>query len=582
MKYIIKKGLLLFTITSLFFSCIRKKDFELSKVKWDDITPAWGLPLVNSTLTIDQALNKNNSSLIIQRDLDGFITFIYLDTVYSPNGSLLLDKFKLLIPTIHEGISIGTIPLMPPPNTSIPNLPVFNGTFEFVLDSVESIKKITFKDGLLKIQPKSLIKHNLSFKLTIPNLKNAFGTPFSTQIELFYKKPTIPTLSQQIQQKLNGYSISPNGGVNTVGYIIDNLKITTLSDAGTISNPIASSDSITVDISFEDLLLKSIEGKMAPIHLTGIPSGETVINAFDNALSGNISFEDPSINFTFENSFGLSPKIRIDSARMQYAYSYKYKDLKVNSSLMEIPGLTTINPATTLGMFTKTPTIIIGRSTSNIVDVLQGAPNKFVYKIGSIGLSSGTNDAFISDDSQIKINTEVKIPLFGAVKQLVISDTAKSVEMINADNVDYIEFRVGSDNSIPTSVQLQAYFCDTNLTYFDIVEKKKKYVILDSLVSPESAGIVVAPGDIEELDNSGNIIKTKINSFSTKIPVSREKYSKISTANVIIIKGTMFTKESENNKNVKFFTWQTCTFRLAAFAKLRINPGSPEDIINVK
>jgi hypothetical protein len=579
MNHIIKKGLLLFSIASLFFSCIRKKDFELNKVKWDDITPAWGLPLVNSTLSIDQALNKNTSSLIIQRDPDGFITFIYLDTVYSPDGTALLEKFKLALPEFHQGYSLGTIIALPPPNSKVANLPSFDGSFDFVLDSVESIKKITFKDGLLKIQPKSLIKHDLSFKITIPSLKDAFGTPFSTFVDLFYKQPTLPTVAQQIAQKLNGYSMSASGGTNTVVYSIDNVTITTLSDDGVVSNPILSTDSITVDISFDALQLKSIEGKISPVHLTGIPTGETVINAFDNALSGNISFEDPSINFTFQNSFGLTPIVEIDSARMQYAYTNSFRDLTVKS-VMNIPGKTIINPATTIGQFTATPTIVISRNTSNIVDVLQGAPNLFVYKISSIGLESGSNDAFISDDSQIKINTEIKIPLFGSIKSLVIGDTVKNVEMLKADNVDYIEFRAGSDNSIPTSVQLQAYFCDSSLYTFD-GNGKKVYVILDSLVSPESAGIVVAPGDIEALDGAGNITKTKINSFSTTIPVSKEKYKKISTANVIIIKGTMFTKESENNKNVKFFTWQTCTFRLAAFAKLRINPGRPDDIINI-
>lgn len=580
MKYIIKKGLLLlFSITCLFFSCIRKKDFQLDKVKWDEITPAWGLPLINSTLSIDQALNKNTSNLIIQRDPDGFITFIYLDTVYSPDGTVLLEKFKLAIPNIHEGLSLGTIPVLPAPNNPVPGLSSFNvdGTFDFVLDSVESIKRITFKDGSIKIQPKSLIKHKVSFKLTIPGLKNAFGTPFSTLVDLSYAPPTLPTVAKLIEQKLSGYSMVSSGGTNTIAYSIDNLSIETMGVGG-VSNPILPTDSITVDISFDGLQLKSIEGKMMPVHLTNVPRGETVINAFDNALSGNISFENPSINFTFENSFGLTPSVRIDTARMQYAYEKPNMDFKVNS-VMQIPGFTTINPATTLGKFTPTPTIVISRNTSNIVDVLQGAPNKFVYKIGSIGLSSGNNDAFISDDSQIKINTEVKIPLFGSVDSLIISDTIKNVEMIKADNVDYIEFRAGSENSIPTSVQLQAYFCDTALYTFDIVGKKK-YVILDSLVSPSEAGLIVAPGDIEDMDNEGNITKTKINSFSTTIPVSKEKYKRISTANVIIIKGKLFTKDKET-KSVKFFTWQTCTFRLAAFAKLRINPGSPEDIINI-
>jgi hypothetical protein len=583
MKYIIKKGLLLFSIASLFFSCIRKKDFELNKVKWDDITPAWGLPMVNSTLSIDQALAKNTSSLIIQRDPDGFITFIYLDTVYSPDGTVLLEKFKLAIPNIHEGLSLGTFPALPPTNSKIPtsSLPSFDGTFNFVLDSVESIKKVTFQEGLLKIQPKSLIRHDLSFRLTIPGLKDAFGTPFSTLVDLFYDGTTLPIVAQQIAQKLNGYSMVTNGSTNTIAYSIDNLSITTKSDAGnSISNPILSTDSITVDISFDGLQLKSILGKMMPVHLKNVPRGETVINAFDNALSGNISFENPSINFTFENSFGLTPSIRIDSASMQYAYSNQSKDFMVKTSVMEIPGITSITPASTFGQFTPTPTIVISRNTSNIIEVLQGAPNKFVYKIGSIGLSSGNNDAFISDDSQIKINTEVKIPLFGSVKNLIISDTIKNVEMLKADNVDYIEFRAGSDNSIPATVQLQAYFCDTTLFTFDGTGKKK-YIILDSLVSPESAGIIVAPGDIEEIDNFGNITKTKINSFATTIPVSKEKYRRVEKANLILVKGTLFTKESENNKNVKFFTWQKCTFRLAAFAKLRINPGSPDDIINI-
>src|SRR4051812_33977282 len=92
------KTIVFLFIAVLMYGCsmLKKKDFDPDNIEWKEITPAWGVPLVNSRMTIADAVEKNKSNLIISYDAndDDFITFIYLDTVSSPNGSEPLAKLN--------------------------------------------------------------------------------------------------------------------------------------------------------------------------------------------------------------------------------------------------------------------------------------------------------------------------------------------------------------------------------------------------------------------------------------------------------------------------------------------------------
>ena len=142
-----------------------------------------------------------------------------------------------------------------------------------------------------------------------------------------------------------------------------------------------------------------------------------------------------------------------------------------------------------------------------------------------------------------------------------------------------MEFRIGSENSIPTTIRFQGYFVDTTRRN---PQNPSQYFVIDSLIAPPTNDIIVAPGDVpsDGRDKDNNIIKTNVNSFNKIIPVSKERYSNIYKANMLIVKGTLLTKDSPA-ESVKFFTWQTCTFKLSALAKVRIDPAHPDEVINV-
>jgi hypothetical protein len=582
MKYRNNCVVLLFVLTTIFVSCVRKKDFEFNKVKWDEITPAWGLPLANSRITVDQVLNKNNSDLIILTQPEGFITFVYLDTVISPLGEVVLESFKASTINLDAEFNLGNQPVPPVGIGQTFPLPSQSGTIPLELDSLEEITKMILKAGKLRILGSSDLRHEVNFTLTLPDFKKPSGETYAERFRFQYNPLRgAPTLDEQAIPNLAGYSISsPNGSPNRVAYTISDITVTVKSDNGITANPILSTQKIRFDIDFTELKYKTIIGKFKNLHVRGIPEGSTNINVFDNTLTGNIRFQDPSIKFTFENSYGIGPSINIQNAIMYYAYKSTPTPLLTNSSsTLKIPGKTNINsvPISQIGGLATT-VAVIDTNTSNIADVLTGAPYQFDYSIPEIGLvSANGQDAFISDDSKIQINTEVKLPLFGDIRELVITDTSE-ISLPNARNVDYIEFKAGSDNSIPLSVGFQVYFVDSTLKNpLDTT----KYIFLDSLVSTEKQGIVVAPGDIIATDSDGNITKTAINRFTTAIPVTKEKYARISSSNRIIVKGIIRSKGTESGRSVKFFTWQECTFKLSAFARLRIDPSKPEEITEI-
>jgi len=181
---------------------------------------------------------------------------------------------------------------------------------------------------------------------------------------------------------------------------------------------------------------------------------------------------------------------------------------------------------------------------------------------------------FIRDDSRIEIQTKVKIPLELRVRNIAIADTIKNLDLPNPKLVEYVEFKAGSINSIPFSIEMQAVFLDS-------VEQ-----IIDSLIVPPYSPLIVAPGTPEEFDaNNPEVIKrTTPTSNQTIVRVDRERYKHLSRAKKLVVIGRAYTIDANATpaRSVKFYAWQKCTFLLAVKAKLRIDITDPEASFNVE
>lgn len=565
---------------SVFYACkVKKKDFDPNNVEWKDITPAWGVPIVNSTMTLADGVDQNKSNLIIEydKDDDDFITFIYLDTVYSPTGSELLQSFgNNFYAGIYNtlGDDVATAVSNVPAGQKV-TFPLLQATVPFVIDSVKSLSELKLKDGILKITANSRVRHNMSLTLTFPNMTSASGTPLSLSVTLNHAPNTQLTSVPLPDVNLDGYTIK-TGGVNALTYSISGSVEVLGNDNPPKTNVTSGDDSLNFTLAFENLGYKYIIGDFYPLRVPAIPHGRTDINVFDNVVIGNIRFTRPQVTFTFVNSFGVVPSVELDSAKMYYSYDTTHADAYAQSLLatgdMPIPGITTLKAPTVLNG-AESSTFLLDTTNSTIRNVLSGAPYKFEYSVPAVTLSSPGPQAFITDDSQLQIQTEVKIPMEGRVNNIAITDTVKDFSLPKSEYVDYVEFRAGSVNSIPFSIEMQCYFLDSS------------GFLLDSLVVPPDSKQIVGPGQpLNFADMNHEVIKeTTPASYYSTIHVPSERYKKISQSKSMVIIGRMYTLGSDLNppKSVKFYPWQTVTFKLSVYARLRVDITDPAGITNL-
>lgn len=565
-----KLGLLLFLSLCVLFSCIRRKDFENIKVeRW---SPDLGLPLINSNLKLDDAVKKNKSELIIQYDDQGFITFVYLDTVFTPTGDWLLNEnnyFNRNLPNYHigdrvgkdiaNGLNIAPIPFEITFPSSITN------TLDLEFQPNSNLSKVIFKEGKLGLAASLDFQQEVSFTLQIPTLVNASGTPFSKSFQLN------PSNNYKTNDTINlaGYTLTAKTGQpDKLDYTLSNIRIKKIS-----TDHVLETDSFKVNIGFKKLKFKLLQGQFQEQSITGIEDGDHNINVFDNVLKGDVTFPDAKVYFTFKNSYGLAPAIDIDSAKMQFSYDKKPVFLDAKSTVIDVPG-TTIIPAQTIdqiGQFTNTRDSVT-RTNSNLEEVLNGAPYKFSYKVPKVTLKpSAGNNAFITDESQIQIQTKLVLPMFGRVNNLEITDTIKDISLPKPENIDFVQFNFESNNSIPVNIAFQGYFMDSSMT-----------VVLGKLFRNGDT-VIVGSGSPIQFDEDKNITKTAARTKTTTAVFNKQDYAKIAGAKNFRIVGRLTTQgynDVPEAKNVKFFSWQECTFKLSALVTASVpldNPSSVTD-----
>ncbi len=563
----------LLLILGTLFSCVRKKDFNFDKIKWDDITPSWGIPIVNTKMSVAEVVNKNTSPVIIEVGPDGLITFIYRDTVVTPTGDNLLSQLNFPDQFgFNPSIGFGALTVTKDQTLSLPDM---KGYIPFEMDNQEVVNELSLKQGFLNLTGISAYKHDISFTLTLPDLISSTGIPYSKPVDFIYSNQLTITDGPI---SLAGYKLkSASGQKNKLAFLLSNIVIKA-KDNGIAANPILPGDSMKFDIRLSQLKYKYILGKFKSLRIeTPFLSGSTDIAVFKNSIEADIKFADPSVEFDFKNSFGVVPAVNIKNAFMQYSDNRK-DSLSVNAGTMQIPGSTTLLKSNVIGTSVST-NINVNKSTSNIINILQGAPSKFTYNIPYIDLLAASDEeAFISEDSQIQLYTYVRLPMYGAIRYLSLTDSIRDVQMVKPEHVDYVEFRLGSENSIPLATKIQVYFCDTNRR-MTATNGKIIYSPIDSLITFPDSDVIIDPATFD-LNNLAVTNTTKIDKIIT---VGKEKYTRISTSNIIIVKATLLTPNA-NTSDVKFTINQSLTFKLSALAKLRVNPGklTEDDLITKK
>jgi len=505
-----------------FQSCIKNNPaFDLNKLEKPTWNPTLAVPLVYSSLTIQNLLLKNNNGLIVVDD-SNFCTLIYKSTLVSLKADSLIKLPNQAFPRYAAGLTaaeINTLSSTGSVNAAYTQTVNFNsGTNNPLIDS------LTLNSGTLNIILNSAFQCNGKITVTIPSAKQN-GVPFSQILPFTYTGVPIVI---NANYNLGGYDIDMTLGGTTSNQFKVNYSVS-LTSAG--ATPVTT-DSMSITGSFSNLLFNKIFGDVGQLTLFPPANKDTIaITIFQNSIgSGSFTLANPSLKMKFSNSYGvpIGASLPLLEGFTPPGSSYQLTGVP-NPLPIASPNFAQIGQV-------LTDSFTLNKSNSNIVTVVNNNPKNFIYTaIGTSNPAGPTHKNFIIDTSVCKVYLEADLPLYGTANNFVLMDTvAFSPGSFVTNNIQSATFRIYSSNGMPIDVNMQIYFTDS------------LYKKLDSLIIPNQ--LILKSG---VLNAAGMVIAPTQNTYDAL--VSKARLANLKNAKYLVIKNVESTTNG-GNTNVKIYS----------------------------
>ena len=200
----------------------------------------------------------------------------------------------------------------------------------------------------------------------------------------------------------------------------------------------------------------------------------------------NMIFEDPKVNVTVVNSFGIEMSMRVLNVQTTGKTTTNVGFLSnADSIFATFPTSITAPADTTKRTWDKTNT-----ASQTIATALNTSPSSLNYKIRAIayprGKQSGLN--FIKRTSTMDCNLDVTLPLYGKCEKYSIIDTIPFDYAEFFGNGKYIEFKVLVDNGLPCDGTMTMTFLEENNTPKDTIASDLTIIKSAPISGEEASG----------------------------------------------------------------------------------------------
>ena len=544
----LRNGLLLLVSCSLFLtSCLSSIEETFDKiegvnsVQWD---PTFAGPLVKTRLTIADFLDQT-STAFIEVDQDQLIHIVYQGELAS-----LKAKDILSIPAQHFEGDFGLLPfhITQLTNTGSTNLS-FSTILNFGPQNVE-IDSLVMEACALALNLTSNLQHNVQVEVTLPEIQRSSGQPFSVSVNLPYSGSPAQT---ELTQNLSNASFDlTKSGDKVYGQLKANFNVTVTEIAG---NPISENDKIEFVTDFlyneYDVLYGFIgENDISPDQSDSIQFD--LFRGVDSSLKNlNFRIGDPRIKFRISNSYGIPI-----SARLSEFSTISRTSGKLTATGFPDPLVIPTPSRQEIGQ-TKVDSFELTKSNSNIADMVSNVPQWMIYNFAAQANPPGTTERnFITYNSELKIETDIDIPLQGSADGFVLNKEIDLVEFTNdledIDELDEITLRLFLENDFPVDVDLQVYFQDTMGN------------TLDSLIEPSQLLLRSAT-----VDADGRTISPA--SYTLDFNVSRTRFNNLREARKGLVRAKLNTYNGTSPQpEVRFYENYGIAVKLGIQAKASI------------
>jgi hypothetical protein len=473
--------------------------------------PEIGIPLVNSTFTMEEFLTEGGSKARISEQ-SGVMVLTYDDSIFTPAAETIFTIPDQQSPVISI---TGSEVTFPSPGGSVTVSKSI--TFPFSPSAGDNLDSIRLKAGQMLFSLTSTFPANIDLVISIPSVEEQ-GTGFQ-QNSSFIGPGTLSPSSDLQGATLD---LTVNGTTtNTITFAVT----ATITDTG---QPISNTDRLDCSFGMSSLafrgLFGNVDSRSIPFNTDSID-----VDIFGDGLAGNIEFLSPAIRLDISNSFGLPVGFDIQNISV----------IEQDSSAIQLTGPAVSSPANPyllngplyaqIGQSTNTQ-IDINSGNSNMAQLFSSLPYYLEYRFGAVFDPPGNTQDFVLDTSRLAIGVHLELPFHVKISALTISKQY-DFDGLGIDNIREGIVRVKTINEFPLDAAVQVYFVDAT------------GAVLDSLFTNPSiieGAQVVADGFTQ--DNAGVI---------TEVPVMQGKVDRINQAEYLSVRAVLHTT-NEGAVPVKF------------------------------
>jgi hypothetical protein len=265
-----------------------------------------------------------------------------------------------------------------------------------------------------------------------------------------------------------------------------------------------------------------------------------------NHITGLFHITNPSIKFTYSNSFGIPIGVTLNASGQKNSQTV---NLGLNPFTIAYP--------TTLATRDITSSITIDSTNSALPNLLSLPPSKVTFsgsgKMNPDGRPTGANTNYVFGNSRFLGSVEVDVPLLLWMQNLQFSDTLDNfLKLKSTDNtsfIDSLKIIIAANNGFPLGASLKVILYDT------VRKANLKTIDATNLIKP-------APVDA----NGKSSGKT---ASSITIDFTRDFFSAANSANKVIF---MFTLNTTGNgaNDVKIYSDYSISFTVSLSGKANI------------
>ncbi|HOP03564.1 MAG TPA: hypothetical protein PL017_02675 [Tenuifilaceae bacterium] len=540
---------LIYLLLPVIMSGCYLEDFE--KVKIEPINPSYVLPVINSTITFRELVERSDANTLVDT-LPGTTMFYmaFRDTMQLSSASELFTFTPL---SYSQDMSL------PVP----PDFPVGSQVGEVTETFTESsvavfgaeLKEARFSGGTLSVRIENDFHHQVSGSLRITSLVNTVGSTYVLPFNLNTQGSSTSDTRALSNYIMNLYN-SDDDTYNTLTYEVK----ATLTSSG---NP-STEGSIKVYIDVTEPEYELLVGSFNASFLN--ESIKYYINVFSSTLLADQYFEEPSLALTAVSSFGVPMVFQFT----EFEFINNIGDVVpvTNSGVptagdLNVTDLNIVNPITSTTDESMSSTYLLNATNSNITDAFEIAPSILdIDALFNIGDNADDHEHFVKSNSSISFISDITLPLYGRITTHIISDTLANFSWpelgdllgeTTGDSEPKVMVKFKFSNGIPFDMAFQAEFLDADGN------------MVDQFFSDDEDDWFIDSAPVDANGEASGITEK----YST-IEMTKTRYEELSASNSIVFFYRLHTGGTDG-QSVKILTTNTIGVQMSVYATLSID-----------